>query len=119
MVEFVLDKWKKVVIHEINKYELNNLLKLHTLGIPAAGMGIPLLWANGVVFEHNNMPPTTDIIRDQLKGIIHWSSLQFSFMPEYQNSLTIDNITLHIGNVNSNELFFQMANWLKETYKET
>ena len=119
MVEFVLDEWKKVVVHEINKFDLDSLLKLHALGSPPGGIGRSLLWANGVVFEHNNMPPTTDIVKKQTEGIIHWASLQFAFMPEYRDLIMVDRITVHIGNVNANRLFFEMADWLKKTYKET
>lgn len=119
MVEFVLDEWKKVVIHEINKFDLKGLLRLRALGSPSGGVGRPLLWANGVVFEHSNMPSTTDIVKRQMEGIIHWASLQFSFMPEYKEFFTVERITVQIGNVNANRLFFEMADWLKKTYKET
>jgi hypothetical protein len=119
LVEFVLDKWKKVVIHEINKFDLDSLFKLHALGSPRGGIGRPLLWANGVVFDHNNMPPTTDIVKGQMEGTIHWSSLQFGFMPKYKDSIVVDSVTVHIGNVGANKLFFEMADWLKKTYKET
>jgi len=114
MVEFVLDLWKKVVIHEISKFDLDDLLKLHILG----GIGIPLLWANGVVFEHNNMMPTKDVVEAQFGGTVHWVSLQFAFMPEYKNLIMMDNIPLRIGNVDRNKLFFEMADWLKGRYKE-
>jgi hypothetical protein len=118
LVEFVFDGWKKVVVHEINKFDLNSLLKIHAVGSLPGGIGRPLLWANGVVFEHNNMPPTTDVIKKQMEGIVHWSSLQFSFMPKYRDSIMVDKITVHVANVNANRLFFEMADWLKETYKE-
>jgi hypothetical protein len=118
MVEFIQQEWKKVVIHETIKFDFNALVGLHALGIPPGGIGRPLLWANGVIFEHNVMPPTRDVIRDQLSGTVHWSSLQFAFMREYKKSITVDNILIHIGNVNSNNLFYEMAEWLKKTFKE-
>lgn len=118
MVEFVPDIWKKVVIHEINKFDLDSLLRLHALGVPPGGFGRPLLWANGVLFKHNNIATTPDVVKEQIGGTIHWSSLQFSFMPEYRNSIMVDSVAVHIGNVNANKLFFEMADWLKKTYKE-
>ena len=118
MVEFVLDKWKKVVVHEINKFDLDDLPRLHALAVPGGGIGRPLLWANGVIFEHNIMAPIREVIKEQLEGTIHWSSLQFAFMPEYQNPIMVDGITVHVGNVNGNKLFFEMADWLKKNYRE-
>jgi len=119
MVEFALDEWKKVVIHEVNKFSLDELLKLRALGVPAGGIGRALLWANGVAFEHNNMPPTREIIEQQLEGTIHWSSLQFASMPEYQDTIMVGNITVQVGDVSANKLFHELAHWLKKTYKET
>ena len=118
MVEFAYDRWKRVVIHEINKLDVNDLARLHALGVPAGGMGRPFLWANGMIFEHNNMAPTREVIKDQLQGTIHWSSLQFAFMPQYQNEIKVESITLQVGNVNGNRLFFELADWLKRTYKD-
>ena len=119
MVDFVLDEWKKVVVHEINKYDLDDLLKLHTTRIIPGGVIRPFLWANGVIFEHSAMPPTEDIIKEQLKGVIHWSSLQFAFMPAYNSTLTVGTVSLQIVNVNSNKTFFELARFLKEKYRES
>lgn len=119
MVEFAVEEWKRVVIHEINHYELNDLMKLHALGLSRGGTGRSFLWADGVLFEHNNMPPTEEIVEDQLKGTIHWSSLQFAFMPEFQNILSVDGVSIHVGDVSTSKLFSAMATWLKETYKTT
>ena len=119
MVEFVLNEWKKVIIHEISKYDLDDLLRLHTTGILPGGATRSFLWANGVIFEHSNMPPTGDIIKEQLNGIIHWSSLQFAFMPEYKTTIPFGTVSLQIVNVNSNRTFFEMASFLKEKYRES
>lgn len=118
MVEFIHEEWKKVVVHEINKFDCDALAELHTIGLTFGGRGIPLLWANGVVFEHTVFPPTEDIIRDQLKGIIHWVSLQFAFMPEHKKLITANNISIQVADVHSNKLFCAMADWLKKTFKE-
>lgn len=118
MVEFIREEWKKVVVHEINKFDCDALAELHALGITPGGIGRPLLWANGVIFEHNVIPATSDIIRDQLKGIIHWSSLQFAFMPDYKKLIVVNNVSIHVANVNSNKLFYEMAEWLKTIFKE-
>lgn len=113
MVEFVEEEWKRVVVHEITKFDLDTLAGLHALGVPPGGIGRPLLWANGVVFEHNVMPPTADVIRDQLKGTVHWAYLQFAFMPEYKKTVIVNKVSIHIADVNSNKLFYEMAEWLK------
>jgi hypothetical protein len=117
MVEFILEEWKKVVIHEVSKFSFDALVDLHALGIPPGGMGRPLLWANGIVFEHNVMPPTSEIIGDQLKGIVQWSSLQFSFMEKYERLVIKDNVTVHIADVSSNKVFCEMSKWLKKKFK--
>lgn len=117
MVEFIQEEWKKVVVHEITKFDSDALAGLHALGIPPGGIGRPLLWANGVVFEHSVMPPTSDVIKDQLKGIVHWVSLQFAFMPKYKKAIIANNVSIYVADVNSNKLFYEMAEWLKKIFK--
>ena len=118
MTIFIQDKWKKVVIHEINKFDCNALAELHSLGVAPGGLGRPFLWANGVIFEHTPMVPTEEIMSAQIQGTIHWSSLLFAFMPEYKNLIMVGNISIQIANVDSNRLFHEMANWLKKTFRE-
>jgi len=60
---------------------------------------IPFLWANGVVFDRTPVPSTDEVIKKQLDGIIHWSSLEFAFIPTYESTIKVDGSVLPIKNV--------------------
>ena len=117
MVEFEYQPWDKVIVHEVVKYPLEHFLVTHTLGIKEGGIGRPLNWADGIVFEHSSMPPTEDVIREQLQRKIHWSSLNYGIMEEYQNKfIRQGQVIIPIVNLSNNRVFKTMVKWIKENF---
>jgi len=119
MVKIIYEPYHTVVIHEIVQYDLNMLIHLHGLGVQSGQLGRPINWANGVAFNHLPMPATEDIIKEQIKGKIHWSHLSFAFMPKHQQIIEIPEgkIRIPILNLSDNEIFRDVADWIKKHYK--
>ena len=118
MVEFEYQPWDKVVIHEIVKYPLEHFLATHSLGVQEGGVGIPLNWVNGFVFEHVGMPPTEDVVKEQIQGRIHWSGLSYGIMEEYQEKIIRPGrITIPIIDLSNNTFIRAMAEWIKEKFE--
>lgn len=119
MVEIIYEPWKTIIIHEIVQYDLQMLVHLHGLGVESGQLGSPINWANGVAFEHVNIPPTDEIIKEQIQGKIHWSTLSFAFMPKYQQLIMVPegNVRIPVLELSDNEIFRDMAEWIKEHYK--
>lgn len=119
MVEIIYEPWKTIVIHEIVQYDLQMLINLHSLGVQSGQLGRPINWANGVAFEHNAMPPTDEVIKEQIQGKIHWSHLSFAFMPKYQQLITVPegNIRIPVLDLSDHEIFKDMAEWIRKHYK--
>ena len=86
MVEIIYEPWDTIVIHEIVQYDLQMFVQFHSLGVQAGQLGRPINWANGVAFRQQSMQQTEEVIKEQLKGRIHWSHLRFAFMPKQQAS---------------------------------
>jgi hypothetical protein len=120
MVQVVYAPWKEIVIHEAMKHLLQDLVNLQTLGVQPGGLGNPLLWAEGVAFVHQGMPPTDDIIKEQMQGRVHWSNVRFAVMPEYQDAIVIKetNMKIPVINVENNPILRAGATWLKEHAEE-
>jgi hypothetical protein len=117
MVEFEYKPWKKIIIHEIMEYPLEYVLFQSTQGVPQGGVGRPLMWSNGVLFSSFVLQPSPDVIKKQLEGIIHWSSLLFSKMEKYQPEIKRDKrIKIPIINVSNHTIFGPMSNWVKKQY---
>ncbi len=118
MVEFEYQPWKKIIIHEIVEYPLEYFINSATIGIKKGGIGRPLRWSNGLILISTSFQPTEDVIKEQLQGIIHFTSLHYSRMPKFQREVTgADRIRIPIMNLSNHAVFGPMAKWIKEKYK--
>jgi len=119
MVEFEFQPWKKIVIHEVIKLSLQNFLSEHSLGVQEGGIGRPLLWVDGIIFEHSLFPDTEDIIKEKLEAKVHWSSLNYTLLENYQSEFKVaGNIRIPVIGVSNNEIFREMATWIKTTFEK-
>jgi len=120
LVRVVYAPWEEIVIHEPVKHSLDDLVNMQTLGVEPGALGRNLVWAEGVAFTHEGMPPTTDVIKEQLQGRVHWSSVRFALMPEYKDVIVIKetNVKVPIINVSNNPILKTAATWLKEHAEE-
>jgi len=104
------------VIHELIEHSLDDLVRLHSVGVGTGGLGRPLMWANGIVFGYVHMPPTEDVIKERLEGKVHWSVARYALMPKYEKVKIVreGNIKVPIINVNNNPMMSAVAEWLAE-----
>lgn len=116
MVRVIFKPSEEVIIHESIRYEVEDFIKLCSIGIQPGGMALPLQWAEGVVFRIGHMQPTDEIIREQLQGKIHWGAIEWALMAEYKNVIPISDINAKIPviNVSQNAIFCEVAKALKE-----
>jgi hypothetical protein len=116
MVEVVYQPWKKIVIHEIVKYALNDLVKLQSLGVEPGGLADPLLWVGGIVFSSSTMFETKDVVKEKLEGVVHWASVEWAVMPAFKEMIIIKetNVKVPIINVSAHPIYKTVSKWLKE-----
>ena len=120
MVEVVYQPWKKVVIHEKVKYALDDLVKLQSLGVEPGGLGDPLLWAGGIVFSSSTLLDTKEVIKEKLEGTVHWASVEWAPMHEFQDVIIIKetNVKVPIIDASAHPIYNAVSEWLKE-HKES
>ena len=116
MVKVTFKPWDEIIIHEAIQHSIDDLVKLFSVGVPLGGLGQPLLWANGIAFNHAGMPPTEDVIKEQLEGKVHWSSVRFAPMPQYKDSIIIKetNVRIPIIDVSNNPILKTAAEWMSQ-----
>jgi hypothetical protein len=120
LVKITYEAWKEIVIHEIMKYSFEELVKTHIVGVSPGSTAVPLTWARGIVFSRVPMPPTEDVIQEQLQGKIHYSNVSYASMPEY-HEVHIDrqtNVTIPIVNVSETKILCELTEWLAERHEE-
>ena len=117
-MEISVEPWKKLVIHEIIEYDFEDWVKQIAFSTRSSGGGIPTMqWANGVVFSPSNFPTTNSTIEEQLKGILHWSSVSFAIKEKFEHQIVKENATINLVDVSVNEIFQELAYNLKERSK--
>lgn len=118
MVEFEYQPWNKIVVHEVVKYPIEHFIERHSIG-REGGIGQPLRWANGLVYEFGAVRPTDEVINEQLKGTIHWSHLHYGVLDKYRQELDAPrSVKIPLINMSYHHIFSAMANWIKENFEE-
>ena len=74
-------------------------------------------WANGVVFSPLNFPATNAVMEEQLKGVLHWSSVSFAIKENFENQIVGESATINLVDVGANEIFNKLADELKSRSK--
>jgi len=109
LVKVTIKPWQEIVIHEVIQHELKNLLKLRGLGLQTRELAQPLMWAEGIVFTRAPMPQTADVIKEQLQGIIHFSSFEFAVLPKYQDELKWEGVSIPVVDISNTEALREVA----------
>jgi hypothetical protein len=119
MVEFEYQPWRKIVVHEVIKYPLEQFLSQASLGIEAGQIGRPLMWADNIIFEIAHFRDTEDIINQKLAGVIHWSTILYTVLEGFQPEFKVaGNIRIPVIDVSSNAVFKEMASWIRNNFEK-
>ena len=107
------------MIHEEIHYSFDDLIKLTSLGIQPGGLAGPLKWAEGIIFRNSGMPPTDEVIKEQLQGTVHWNLVEWALMPVYEKVILIRDINAKIPiiDVSTNTILSAVAKTLRDKAK--
>jgi hypothetical protein len=116
LVKVTFKPWEEVVIHLSIYYSLEDLTKVNSMGVRPGGLAPPLQWAEGVLLRFATLPPTDEVVRENLHGKIHWSVVEWALMPTYQNIIPIADINAKIPiiNASANAVLREVAEALKQ-----
>jgi hypothetical protein len=119
-VEIVIEPYRKVVIHEVVEQRLSDLIEAMASQTRAAGgTTIPMMnWCNGVIFQI--VPFTSDseaVIEEQLKGVIHYSSVVFATKELFEREVRVSNETVRLIDQSANSTFVRLGEVLKKRAK--
>ncbi|MDH3192644.1 MAG: hypothetical protein OEM18_08170 [Nitrosopumilus sp.] len=117
-MEILIEPWKKLVIHEVIEYKFDDWVKQIAFSTRSSGGAIPTMqWTNGIVFSPANFPTTNATVEEQLKGILHWSSVSFALKEKFEKQIVIENATINLVDVSVNEIFKELSIILKKQSK--
>ena len=86
-MDFELRMPKKIVIHNLLKLDIKNIL--HFANTP---MGVaPLMWANGYIIAIYPLALNNSFIgRLYIEGELHYTDVLYCEMPEYQQKISVE-----------------------------
>jgi len=117
-LDISVEPWTKLIIHEIIEYKFDDWFKQIAFSSRTSGGAIPTMqWADGVAFSPVNFPTTNVVMEEQLKGILHWSSVSFAIMEKFEKQIVRENATINLVDVSINEIFRKLVVELKKQSK--
>lgn len=113
-VDIEIRPWERLVIRELVEYRLDDWIRQIAFGSRTSGGGIPTMqWTGGVAFSPVPLPNSDAVTAEQVRGVLHWSSVSFALMDEYRNQIVHDHATINVIDVSANETFCELAAALK------
>ena len=113
-MEIEIRPWERLVIRELVEYRLDDWIRQIAFGSRTSGGGIPTMqWTGGVAFSPVPLPNSDAVTAEQVRGVLHWSSVSFAIMDEYRNQIVHDHATINVIDVSANETFCELAAALK------
>ena len=113
-MDITIEPWKKLIIHEIIEYQFDDWVKQIAFSTRSSGGGIPTMqWTNGIVFASSSLPTTNATVEEQLKGVLHWSSVSFAIKEKFEKQIVKENATINLVDVSVNEIFNKLSVELK------
>ena len=117
-MDISVEPWSKLIIHEIIEYKFDDWFKQIAFSSRTSGGAIPTMqWADGIAFSPVNFPTTNVVMEEQLKGILHWSSVSFAIMEKFEKQIVRENATINLVDVSVNEIFRKLVVELKKQSK--
>jgi hypothetical protein len=115
-LQISIEPYKKIIVHEIIElsfYDLIDQMINQTRSV--GGSTIPMLsWCNGMVFQISSFNPNSDeIIKESLKGIIHYAAVTFAPKDAFEREIIRPTGTVLLVNQSANANFTALAEVLK------
>ena len=120
MVEISYSPLQSLVIHEILEMDADSIMRERVT--PAGTM--PLYWCDGILFSFSSLPMTDDVVKDYLKGKIHWTEVHFSRLDRYQQILSLNEeeykteMKIRVIDTGVSQLHKDFVKWLKTITKK-
>ena len=96
------------------KHSADELTESQALGVQIGGIAPHLFWVDGILLRFSGIAQTETIIKEILKGNVHWDGVSFALMPDYKRQVVLENnIVIPIVNVSENKGLKEVAKFLK------
>ena len=116
MVKVSSKPYEELVIHEHQRFALDDLIRLRCTGMQVGSIAPSFQWAKGVVMWRETFPQNETITKENLEGRGHWLWVGYSQMHEYKPSLVYKetSVIIPVIDLSDNPVYRAAARWLNE-----
>jgi hypothetical protein len=115
LVKVTFKPYDELTIHEYQKFDLQDMVRLRCTGMQVGSIAPNFHWADGLVMWREPFPQNEEMTKENLEGRVHWLWVSYAEMPEFKTSLTFKetSVTIPVIDVTDNPVFSSAARWLK------
>jgi hypothetical protein len=111
--EVVYDPVKRIVIHDIYKYDsLEELVRTAFLGIQP-GTTQWLRYVDGILFGYNTPSESEAYTQQAIAGTLHYFHLFFTKVPKFEPQVNVDKAVIGMVDVSKSRIHQSVAKFLK------
>ena len=115
MVNVVFSPIKELVVHEIVRIDLEDLIRERVT--PSGNM--PLYWCDGLLFSFSSVPLSKDTIKEYLEGRVHWAEVHYFEIGAYKPVVTLEDsqyqgsLNVRVIDTSRSDLHKDFVKWLE------
>jgi hypothetical protein len=119
MTKVVFSPAQELVVHEVVEVSKDDLL----LERITPNGNMPLYWCNGLLFSFSSVPMTEEVVKEYLKGRIHWLEVHYTRMDKYTPLITFESpeykstMNVKVIDTSFSEMHMEFVKWLKDKAK--
>ncbi len=119
-VKITFSPISELVVHEIVEVSKDDLLKER---ITPNGT-VPLYWCGGMLFSFSSLPLTEEVVKDYMRGRIHWMEVHFTKLPTYVPMLSLSDeeykttMNIRVIDTSKSELHKKLVKWISNSKKK-
>jgi hypothetical protein len=119
MVKITFAPIQELIVHETMEIPMDDLLRERIT--PAGNM--PIYWCEGLAFTFSSVPMTDEVVKDYLKGVLHWAEVHYTKMERYETTVELNDphyqavLKVRVIDTSKSSLHSDMAKWLKKNRK--
>lgn len=120
MTKIVFAPATELIVHEVVQVSKEDLLLERIT--PSGNM--PLYWCDGVLFSFSSVPMTDEVIKEYLKGRIHWLEVHYTKMEKYTPVITFESneyratMNVKVIDTSVSEMHTEFVKWLRDKMKD-
>ena len=120
MVRISYSPIEEIIVHDVVEVASEDLLRERVT--PAGTM--PLYWCDGILFTFSSLPMTDEVVRDYLRGKVHWLEAHFAKVEKYTPIMSLseeeDKTTMNIRIIDTSKsgVHKEFVKWLKDSIKK-